>query len=68
MLQNMGTPNVPYDFYGYVLDTSVGPAPCDPVASYVGPLTQVDGSAEMLYFLEIGAKKTATVYTRYLAF
>jgi hypothetical protein len=35
---------------------------------YLGYEASVDGSVEMLYLLELGAKKTGTVNSRYLAF
>ena len=68
-LENLGVPNVPYGFAGYDLDTSLPPTDvCDPAANYAGYQASVDGSVEMLYFLELGAKKSATVNSRYLAF
>jgi hypothetical protein len=74
MLENLGVPNVTSGWAGYDLAINSPPtdvcAPLDVFGNneYFGYQALVDGSVEMLYFLELGAKKTGTVNSRYLAF
>lgn len=68
MLEEIGQPNVPYGFEGIVQNTSSAPNPCNPGANYAGYQASVDGSVEMLWFLELGAQKTGTVNAKYEPF
>ena len=67
-ISNIGLPNVPYAFGGFDLNTNLAPNPCAPTANYFGYQALVDGSVEMLYELELLAKKTGTVNQKYEAF
>ena len=74
MLENLGVPNVTSGWGGYNLAINSPPTNvCSPLDvfgndEYLGYEASVDGSVEMLYLLELGAKKTGTVNSRYLAF
>ena len=74
MLENLGVPNVTSGWGGYNLAINSPPtdvcAPLDVFGNdeYLGYEASVDGSVEMLYFLELGKQKTGTVNSRYLAF
>ena len=66
MIENIGSPNVPNEYQAY--DVQNPPDPCDPAATYMGYQPSVDGSVEILYVLDLKAKKIGTVNARYLAF
>ena len=68
MLEEIGQPNVPYGFEGIAQNTSGAPNACNPGANYAGYQASVDGSVEMLWFLELGAQKTGTVNAKYEPF
>ncbi len=70
MLQNIGIPTgtLGYSWGGFDLNTSAGPSPCSPTSNYYGYEANSDISIEMLYYLEIGKGKTASVNLRYMAF
>jgi hypothetical protein len=74
MLENLGVPNVTSGWAAYNLAINSPPTNvCSPLDvfgndEYLGYEASVDGSVEMLYLLELGAKKTGTVNSRYLAF
>ena len=73
-IENLGVPNVTSGWAAYDLAINSPPTDvCTPLDvfgnnEYFGYQALVDGSVEMLYLLELGAKKTGTVNTRYLAF
>ena len=71
ILQNVESPTPVSDGYfweGYAQDVITGPPPCSPTEYYDGTLTNVSGSAALLYFVELAKEKTVTVTMKYSGF
>ncbi len=71
ILQNVESPTPVSDVYfweGYAQDVITGPPPCSPTEYYDGTLTNVSGSAALLYFVELAKEKTVTVTMKYSGF
>jgi len=72
MFQNSGSPvpaSVPYGRDGFDLDNASGPDPCNPAASFVGPLTNTDGSTEYLWLFDpLNKQQAVSVTGKYFSF